>query len=77
MCKLPGRQTCVGDTPGRVRFILAVGFGCFLPVVSLHTSKAGPYHVVFPSVSLTHPHEVIGHEEHRGWHFHLLLAQQA
>lgn len=23
------------------------------------------------------PLKVVGHEEHRGWHFHLLLAQQA
>lgn len=30
-----------------------------------------------PSLPLTHPHEVTSHGEHRRWHFHLLLAQQA
>lgn len=55
MCKLPGHQTCVGDTPGGVWCILAVGFGCFPPVGSLHTSKAGPYHVVFVNSSPRFP----------------------
>lgn len=55
MCKLLGHQTCVGDIPGRVWFILVVGFGCFLPVGSLHTSKAGLYHVVFVNYSPRFP----------------------
>lgn len=75
MCKLPGHQTAPDPAPvdahGRVWFVLAVGWeASFQRKASIGGRPACITRCVSPSSS-PGPREVIGHEEHKGWHSHL------